>query len=84
MPVPDIRRREECGVLGEGTATRSCANNPAEMVTYLVPRVRSHTARLKEASSLAFSLSFPCKDRTSKAEGCFPAGSCCLTGQKVK
>lgn len=37
MPVPDIRRKEECGVLGAGTATRSCANNPAEKVTYLDP-----------------------------------------------
>lgn len=53
MPVPDIRRKEECGVLGAGTATRSCANNPAEKVTYLGPRPRSQTPRLQEAFPLA-------------------------------
>lgn len=67
MPVPDIRRREECGVLGAGMATRSCANSPAEEVTYLVPRLRSQTARFQEASSLA-------QRQDKQSRGLLPSG----------
>lgn len=53
MPVPDIRHKEECGVLKAGAATRSCANNAAEKVTYLGPWPRSQALSLQEAFSIA-------------------------------
>lgn len=68
MPVPDIRREEECGVLGAGTATRSCANKPAEKVTYLDPRQRSQILLPLPPGSL-----FLAQKRDKQSRGLFPS-----------